>query len=40
MSSVYCHWIEGVCYDYVGKCFTCKLRAKAIEEAKKEESST
>jgi hypothetical protein len=31
MSSVYCRFLTHQCYDYIGKCFNCKIRKKALE---------
>jgi DNA-directed RNA polymerase subunit RPC12/RpoP len=25
---VHCHWIDGECFDYVGKCFNCLTQKK------------
>ena len=29
---VYCHWLEGECFDYIGKCFNCEIRKKKMCE--------
>jgi len=28
---VYCRWLEGECFGYIGKCFNCEIRKKKKE---------
>jgi len=35
MSSVHCRFINGECYDFVGKCFSCPQRKKVLERERK-----